>query len=170
MIKNILSIILLLVATIAQAQYATPSSNGFAVQGEVNRKILLRIEDLKKMHAVEIGDYEVRSHTGELKFTATEMKGVLLKKILDSAGVKELLPRDLSSYYYVFTAADGYKVVFSWNEIYNTDIGKQLFVVTSMQGKDITNMSQSILIVSLGDENGRRFMKGLATIDVKKAK
>jgi len=69
----------------------------------------------------------------------------------------------------VFTATDGYKVVFSWNEIYNAEAGNNFFILTEMDGKRIEKMDQRILFISIADfQTGRRFIKGLEKIEVKR--
>ncbi len=69
----------------------------------------------------------------------------------------------------MFTATDGYKVVFSWNEIYNAEAGNNFFILTEMDGKRIEKMDQRILFISIADfQTGRRFIKGLEKIAVKR--
>ena len=78
-------------------------------------------------------------------------------------------PRELSEYYLIFRAADGYAVVFSWNEIFNTEIGKSLYIVTAADGKNLTGSSDRILMISTKDFNtGRRHVKNLYSIEVKR--
>ena len=77
----------------------------------------------------------------------------------------------LSEYYFVFAASDGYKVVYSWNELFNTSVGESVYLVTEKDGKTITEMDDSILVVSTKDfKTGRRNVKGLASIAVMRVK
>ncbi|MFM7400213.1 MAG: molybdopterin-binding protein, partial [Bacteroidota bacterium] len=72
--------------------------------------------------------------------------------------------------YFVFVASDGYKVVFSWNEIYNTATGNQSFILTELKGSILANLEQRILFISTADEKtGRRYVKGLQRIEVRRA-
>ena len=76
----------------------------------------------------------------------------------------------LNQYYFLFVASDGYKMVFSFNEIYNTEIGKNLFLVTEMSGKPIADMDNRIMIITTKDfKGGSRNMKWLEKIIVCKA-
>ena len=97
------------------------------------------------------------------------MKGVLLKPILDSLHFKAEKPKDLSAFYLVFVASDDYKVVFSWNEIFNTPVGEQLYLIVEKDGKPLSEMDERILLASVSDlKSGRRYVKGLKKIIVGK--
>jgi hypothetical protein len=78
-------------------------------------------------------------------------------------------PKDRNEYVFVFIASDNYKNVYSWNEIYNAEIGNRQYVLTEKDGKDISNMEERMQVLSLADVNlGMRRMRGLATIEVRK--
>ena len=79
-------------------------------------------------------------------------------------------PKEYSELVIILIASDGYRNVYSWNELFNTDIGSHVYIVTEMDGKPIDQMPDRILVLSLADLNsGRRHLKGLAKIEVKKA-
>ena len=64
-------------------------------------------------------------------------------------------------------ASDGYKVVFSWNKIYNT--GNNFFIVTELEGKKLRELDQRIVFISTADlKTGRRYINGLTKIEVKR--
>ncbi|MEO7768070.1 MAG: molybdopterin-binding protein, partial [Ferruginibacter sp.] len=78
-------------------------------------------------------------------------------------------PKLLSEYYFVCIAADNYKVVFSWNEIFNNETGKHAIIITAHDGKNGTLMNDRIAIVSPSDDaTGRRYVKGLQKIIVQR--
>jgi hypothetical protein len=77
-------------------------------------------------------------------------------------------PKFLNEFFFVFIASDGYRVIFSWNEIYNTETGNNFFIVTEMEGKKLKYLGQRILFISTGDlKTGRRYIKGLEKIEVR---
>ena len=95
------------------------------------------------------------------------VKAVLLKNILDSVAFQYDKPRMLNIYYFLFVASDGYKIVFSFNEIYNTETGNNLYIVTEMDGKKIQDMDSRILLLTTKDiKGGARNMKSLSKIVV----
>ncbi len=95
------------------------------------------------------------------------LKVVLLKNILDSIAFQYERPSMLNQYYFLFVASDDYKIVFSFNEIYNTEIGNNLYIVTEMDGKKIQDMDNRILLLTTKDiKGGARNIKSLSKIVV----
>ena len=78
-------------------------------------------------------------------------------------------PKYLNEFYFIFVAADGYKAVFSWNEIFNTETGNSLYLVTEMNGKKLKEIPERILFISTKDfRTGRRYISGLDRIIIKR--
>jgi DMSO/TMAO reductase YedYZ molybdopterin-dependent catalytic subunit len=167
--KTILFCLSCMIGFFAQGQMKTTSS--FTVSGEVFSPLTVSVMDLKKWKEIAIGDLAITNHLGEKKSEAKGLKGILMKEILQSVEIKSESPKVLSEYYFVFTASDGYKVVYSWNELFNTVVGESVYLVTEKNGKTITDMDDSILVVSTKDfKTGRRNVKGLSSISVMRIK
>jgi hypothetical protein len=167
--KYLPSFFLLFLCIPASAQIKTTSS--FTVSGEVFSPLTVSVMDLKKWKEVSIGDLVITNHLGEKKNESKGLKGILLKEILQTVEIKSENPKVLSEYYFVFTASDGYKVVYSWNELFNTPVGDSVYLVTEKNGKIITEMDDSILVVSTKDfKTGRRNLKALSSISVMRVK
>ena len=159
-----------LIVGVANAQQIKVTSS-FTVSGEVFSPLTVSVMDLKKWKTVAMGDLVITNHLGEKKSEASGLKGILLKEILETVEIKSENPKVLSEYYFVFVASDGYKVVYSWNELFNTSVGESVYLVTEKNGKTITEMDDSILVVSTKDfKTGRRNVKGLASIEVRRVK
>ncbi|WP_134087864.1 hypothetical protein [Olivibacter sp. XZL3] len=74
-------------------------------------------------------------------------------------------PKVLSEYYIVCIAKDGYKVVFSWNELFNTPIGDSVLVVTNINEATNGEQEDDLALLSPKDmATGRRYVKQLQTI------
>ncbi|MES2588957.1 MAG: molybdopterin-binding protein, partial [Bacteroidota bacterium] len=130
----------------------------------------LSIADFDTMKTVVIEDLKITNQQGELKRTLTQVRGILLKDVLSKVEFIYDKHKELNEIYFLFTAADGYKIVISWNEIFNTDAGNQMYFITEMDGKKLKDLDDKILFVATKDNSlGRRFIKGLKTISVKKA-
>ncbi len=167
--KRYLLCLLCLMGSFVQAQVKATSS--FTIAGEVFSSLTISIADLKKWKEVAIGDLVITNHLGEKKSEAKGLKGILLKDILQTLEIKSENPKVLSEYYFVCVASDGYKVVYSWNELFNTSVGESVYFITEKNGKSIGEMDDSILVVSTKDfKTGRRNVKGLASIAVMRAK
>ena len=67
------------------------------------------------------------------------------------------------------TASDAYRVVFSWNEIYNTEAGNFLYFITEMKGKKMQDLEQRMVFLSAKDiKSGRRYIKCLQSIEIRR--
>ena len=169
--KNSVALLLFLLPTSLFAQGQIKVTSSFTISGEVFSPLTVSVMDLKKWKEVAIGDLVITNHSGEKKSEAKGLKGILLKDILQTVEIKSENPKVLSEYYFVFTASDGYKVVYSWNELFNTSVGESVYLVTEKNGKSIIEMDDSILVVSTKDfKTGRRNVKGLSSIAVMRVK
>lgn len=150
------------------AQRIIPATDSFSVEGKVVKSLVVTLKDLEAIPAVMIKDQIIYNHKGEIKDTLTGLKGVLLKTVLDPVEFMYDKPKELNEFYFVMTASDGYRVVFSWNEIYNTEAGNQFYLITEMEGENIKASDQRIVFISAADSQpGRRYIKGLQKIEVK---
>lgn len=152
----------------AIAQRIVPQTDSFIVQGKISKELIVSVADLDTFTSVKIKDQILYNQKGEPKDTVRDMKGILLKDLLSSVEYLYDKPKQLNEFYFVFTGSDGYRVVFSWNEIYNTEAGNHFYIVTEMDGKTLHEMDERILFISTADlKAGRRYIKGLKSIDVK---
>jgi len=108
-------------------------TEAFIISGEVKSSKTIGFDDLKKMKAVQISDIVITNHLGEKKSEIKGLKGILLKDILSLVEINAESPRVLSEYYFVCTANDDYRVVYSWNELFNTAIGETAYIVTEKE-------------------------------------
>ena len=94
------------------------------------------------------------------------MKDILSKVEIDSEKAKVL-----SEYYFACIASDNYKVVFSWNEIFNNDLGKSVYILNGNDGKPASALDNRIALISQNDyTTGRRYVKRLKKIVVERVK
>lgn len=167
------SLFLLLAALILHADVAaqrriTPTDTLY-FNGEIKKELALSLNEIDTTAAVQVNDLIIKNQQGEIKNTLKNLKGILLKNLMDSLKFKVDKPRELNEFYFVFEASDGYKVVFSWNEIFNTSTGNNLYLITQLNGKYILNQDERILIVAASDiAIGRRYIKGVKRITAKR--
>ncbi|GAB4487982.1 MAG: hypothetical protein OHK0019_03690 [Saprospiraceae bacterium] len=125
--------------------------------------------EIAQMDKTDLGSLKITNHRGEFKKEYINLKGVQMLPILEKIKFRVQKPRELNEYYLIFRASDGYAVVFSWNEIFNTEIGQSLYILTEADGKSLTENSERILAVAIKDFNtGRRHVKNLSSIEVKR--
>jgi hypothetical protein len=165
-----LIVLFLCLPTLVLAQKVN-TTDEIVVSGEVKNPTKITIPDLTKFTMVDIGDIEITNHLGEKKGIAKTLKGIPLKTFLTEIQLKEDNPKLLSQFYFTFVALDNYKVVYSWNEIFNSPIGDRIFLVIEKEGKTLREMPESLLVVSASDlRTGRRYIKGLSQIRVERVR
>jgi len=158
--KNFLLLIALLVTTLSFSQ-----SKSFEIIDPDNEKTIVTDTDLSKYSEHTIDSIQITNHLKEYRSTIKNVKGVLLRDVLSKVSFKEKSPKILSEYYIVCIAEDGYKVVFSWNEIFNTSVGDNVLIIPKIDGRP----KDGISTLSPTDfATGRRYVKTLKTIQLKK--
>jgi hypothetical protein len=163
-------VLITLISFSASAQKEYTATSSFIISGKVKAPIIVSIANLKKLKQYDIGDVVITNHLGEPRNTAKALKGVLLRDVLGLAEIDSESPRVLSEYYFVCKANDNYTVVYSWNELFNTSVGDTAFIILEKNGQPVEKMDDSILMVSSKDlRTGRRHVKALTTIEVKRA-
>lgn len=166
-----LGMLLTLIGFSVYAQKDMKPTSSFVISDEIRSPVTIQVSDFIKWKAFDIGDVIITNHLGEKKSEVKGLKGVSLKEILSTVEINSESPRVLSEYYFVCKANDGYTVVYSWNELFNTATGDSAYIVTEKGGKPASAMDDSILMISPKDfKTGRRQVKSLSGIEVRRAK
>ncbi len=167
--KQITTLSLIFIAITVWGQKITNPIEKFIVTGEINKELSITIKDIQKFPAQDIQDVAITNHLGEPRGIAKQLKGVLVKDLLSGLSLKEKNPKLFSEFYFSFVANDQYKVVYSWNEIFNAQTGNNLFLITARDGVNINEMEDRLLILTPSDfKTGRRHIKSLEKIVVKR--
>ena len=167
-LRTLILIVAILANFSVNAQRTIPSTDSLQVIGRIKNPTVFTLADLDTFLKTTIKDQLIYNHNGEVKDTVTGMKGIPLKTLLAPIIFVYDKPKSLNEFYFAFVASDGYKVVFSWNEIYNTETGDNCFIVTEMEGKKLKDLGERILFISAADlKTGRRYIKGLRIIEVR---
>ncbi|MEW9898409.1 molybdopterin-dependent oxidoreductase [Chitinivorax sp. PXF-14] len=146
------------------AQYVTHS---VSVSGAVAKQLTLTVADLKKMPAAEIGAMPIVCQSGATMEEIKQYKGVKLKDVLDRAEIVSRDHNDTKKMVIVATASDGYKAVFSWQELYNSPLGDEVVVFFEKNGKLLDDDEGQIALISAKDlRAGPRHVKWLQSLEV----
>nr|WKN37067.1 hypothetical protein K4G66_32370 [Tunicatimonas sp. TK19036] len=165
LLTGLMAFILVLLIQPAFGQHEYLPTDSFIITGEVKNEVKFTLSDLSAFEAEPVEDVIITNHAGVEKGVLTGLKGIPIKKILDQAQIEVDDPKFLSEFYLTFAAIDGYKVVYSWNEIFNTATGDHTFLITQMEGKSIKKMEDRILVLTTSDiRTGRRNLKSLSKI------
>jgi hypothetical protein len=122
---------------------ATLVSQTLAASGQVMSSLSLSVAALKELPNQTLAEIRVVGKKGEIQRVLKGYVGVRLTDVLDKAGLTSLDHDDLKRTFIVAIASDGYKALFSWNELYNSPLGEGVIVLFERQGQ------------ALGDEEGR---------------
>lgn len=162
--KISLSLLMLLLSFVVRAQ----QTDTFRVTGLVKAEKTITLRQLQDYKTVELHDINTSCSPKKEERIKT-VKAVLLKQVLDSVSFQYNNRRELNQFGFMFVASDGYKLLYSFNEIYNTQTGNNLFIVTELDGKPVEQTENRILILTTSDiRGGSRNMKWLKEIVVVK--
>ena len=165
-----LLLLLTLYTGIAGGQETLKQTYKFSIGGLVKKASVITMDSLKQYPIQPIGDINVTDHTGALKHTDDKLKGILLKDVLSHTIFNVSSPKLLSTLYFSCIGADGYLVVYSWNELYNTEVGNHVFIIMEKNGIKAADMKESLQMTSVMDmKTGRRYLHNLDKIVVAQA-
>jgi len=141
--------------------------NKLRVTGRVSKPLELGMEELRAMETEEIAELGIICGDGDPKGSIRNCKGVLLDKILGMADVIKMEHNDTKKMFIVVSAHDGYKTVFSWQEIFNTAVGGGVMVLLERDGEPLDGDRGQLELISAEDYfTGSRYVRGLRDIEV----
>lgn len=169
-IDTILIICFLSVNYLAKAQQNTRPTDSILIYGKIIQPIIISLDDINRLPSITITDQIIYNQNGQIKDTLTELLGVPLKSVLSSIQFVHQKAKELNAFYFIFRSSDNYKAVFSWNEIYNTEIGDYIFIITKIDKQHYNEIDKRIFLISTKDlKTGRRNIKGLDRIEIRYA-
>jgi hypothetical protein len=153
----------------ATAQKDIPTTDHFSIEGKVKNPSDFSVKNTADYKSISIDSITIYNHLVERRGVIKNVKGILLKEVLEKAVFDSESPKTLSEFYIECTATDDYKVVFSWNELFNTEIGNKVIIITEKDGQKGSQIRDGMALISASDKaTGRRFVKGLQKIVVKR--
>lgn len=142
-------------------------SHELDVTGLVGKPLCLNVEDLREMATTEIKSLTLICGSGAKKGTIESYSGVLLRDILERASVIITEHHAPNRLYLKLTSNDGYRVIFSLQEINNTVVGEKALVVFAREGRPLDENEGEFAFVSANDNRpGPRRMRYLKHIEV----
>lgn len=143
--------------------------NTVRITGQVRAPVVVSMKELCGMEEVEeVRDLMIICGTGTPKGRIENCKGVLLENVIRKADVIKDGHNDTKKMYIVASAPDGYKVVFSWQEIFNSPMGEGVMILIEKNGESLCDKNSGLELISAKDYfTGSRIVMGLDTIEVK---
>ena len=157
---------------VAHAQEKVAPSDKFVIEGKVKNSFSFSLDQASQYKAAATVDsIVIYNHLMQRRHAIKNIKGILLKDVIDKAVIDISSPKLLSEIYITCMASDNYKVVFSWNELYNTEVGNHVMIITEADGKLAKDGPDRIAIISTADQaTGRRYVKALSKIIIEQVK
>ena len=140
-------------------------SNTLAITGDIEHPLILTVNSLKKMNVVALDSLNIVCQSGAIMNQSKSSRGVLLKDILNKAGIRQLNHTD-RNFYIVARASDGYKATFSWAEIFNNPTGDHTYITFEENNKPITRKGAMVLNCNNDIKTGPRHVNWLKSIEV----
>jgi DMSO/TMAO reductase YedYZ molybdopterin-dependent catalytic subunit len=173
----------------APARSAGVVSDELMVSGAVKNKLTLKVDDLKAFAPDQIVSVTVMRRVESMRQEGAAAsksdasrnadaskevevpsiaRGVRLTAILERAGLANTDPNDWKHTVVLATATDNYRVVFSWPELFNSDLGASVLVVFERDGQPLADREGHIALVSAKDQRtGPRSVRWLRQLDIK---
>lgn len=142
-------------------------SRSVSIEGSVASPRVFTAEELRSRPRTEAKGFVVLCGSGKVKDEARSISGVLLRDLLDEAGVLLEEHEAPNLTYVVAYGKDGYRALFSWHELFNGPVGKGVIVVLEKDGKALDEGEGELCLVSVNDERpGPRRIRYLSRVEV----
>lgn len=140
---------------------------GFRINGRVETPVIFGMETLRDMDPVEADNLLLTCGSGEPKGRIGHCRGVLLADIINKASVLITDHNDTKKMFIIASSNDGYKTVFSWQEIFNTSTGDGIMVLLEKDGRPLYDGKGPVDLFSAKDYlTGPRYVKQLANVEI----
>ena len=126
-------------------------SREVVVSGCVNRRHSFDLCSLMRLPTQLTGPLDVVCLSGRTVRSSSDYKGVRLTALLDIARLRLPQARDFTRAFVLAQGADGYTVMFSWHELYNTPVGVGALVVYERDGLPLSDDEGGIGLISTCD-------------------
>lgn len=139
------------------------------IKGAVKQPQLLNLAALHNFPAQQIDELPLICQSGANVGKLEKLRGVKLTDLLNKAVINAPGHNDVKKMLVIATATDGYKVVFSWSELFNSATGDAVLVFFEKNGLPLTADEGMIALISAKDlSTGPRHVKWLSQIEVRK--
>ena len=161
----------MLIPIIVKSQNQFTPTDQVKISGDVKSNIVFTLNSINQYPVYTLDSLVINNHLLQRRRSIHNIKGIRIKDILEEVLLNEESPRLFSEFFFTCVSTDGYKVVYSWNELFNTEVGKQVYIVLESDGKKISESGERIVMLSAGDQaTGRRYIKNLVEIKVERVK
>jgi len=147
--------------------HAATTDGGVTVSGDIQRPAELSVETLRAFPAPGQVTFKT-SRDVDGRQQQTTVRGVSLKAMLEQCGLAERDRFDWRKAVVIAIARDGYRAVFSWPELFNTEGGAQVMLAYERDGVPLGANEGPIALHAPNDiRTGPRHVKWLERLEVR---
>ncbi|GAB2916738.1 hypothetical protein GCM10027093_64080 [Paraburkholderia jirisanensis] len=100
-----------------------------SLTGDFLRPLTVTLDELRQRASVAADPFDLRCFTTNRFIRKVDSyRGVLLKDLIEFAGLRNAKPGDFKRTIFIAVARDGYAVTFSWHELFNTPVGERVLI------------------------------------------
>lgn len=149
-------------------QFSNKNQNcSLSVCGLVDKTRTFSLKELQSMDVIEVTDSLLACGSGEPKGYIGQLRGVRLTDLINEVPVTISGHNDTKKMYLIVSSSDGYTTVFSWQEVFNTEVGEGIMVLLERDGQAVHGGSGEVDLFSAKDFlTGPRYLKKLAQIEI----
>jgi hypothetical protein len=123
-----------------------------SLTGDFQRPLTLTLDQLRDRANARADPFDLRCFTTDRFIRKVDSyRGVLLKDLIEVAGLRNERPGDFKRTIFIAVAHDGYAVTFSWHELFNTPVGERVLVALERGDAPLTIEDGAPLLFSAGD-------------------
>ncbi len=134
------------------------------LDGDLHQPLVIDGESLRAMAPTVLEKLPVVCKSGEEKVAPSRYKGVRLSLLLDQASFATESFKAYNTMAVIVTADDGYRVMFSYNELYNTPVGDGVIVAYEKDGQALAS---PVLLSGADRMTGPRHVRDLRRVTVR---
>lgn len=149
------------------AQAASATTASLVLSGHLPQPCTLDLDAITALPRHELGPTQVNCFTGRPVASVRSMAGARLVDLLDAAGFSTQPRGQLKRCIVLGVGLDGYRAMFSWNELYNASLGEDVLVLYERDGLPLDGAIGPLSLISAGDRQlGPRHLRHLQGIHV----
>ncbi|MES2258216.1 MAG: molybdopterin-dependent oxidoreductase [Pseudomonadota bacterium] len=138
------------------------------VSGVVQNTPTLGPEELRAFPATQITEMRLVAREDGNAGAISDVRGVRLRDVLEHAGIDRSDRNHLKKLVIVAASSDGYKAIFSWNELFNAEAGDTILVIFERDGKPLAVEEGPLALIAGRDFwTGPRHVKSLQLVEVR---
>ncbi len=140
------------------------TSQTLAISGLVQKPAIIKADELRAYPIDQLVELQLKNRDGSI----SKVKGVRVRTLLEKAAIVSSDHNTVKKLVIIASATDNYRVVFSWSELFNTNVGEDVLVIFERNGSPLDKSEGTLALISAKDlRPGPRHVKWLQALEVR---